>query len=493
MSYRSVLLLGTFAVTSCASFPLGNLQFGGDPVEFLALAPDAPEQWRASGVSGDVQPTDWTEQFNDEVLPTLIIEALENNPNLEVQAALMRSSAAFIDVARAARKPSISATASAGGSSNSVELFDGGNDRFTDAIFSYGLNGSWELDLWNRLSNDIAEADAEFRASAADLAAAELSIAAQTAIAWIQLNSARAQEDVARKTLEARQRTQNLTERRFARGLTRALDVRTARSAVAGAEAAIAGQMQASEEAARRLEVLLGRYPAAEIKALEALPNLEDISIGGNPTLLLARRPDIASLEAQIESAGLAAEQARLAMYPTLNFTAALSGNDNDLFDAINPQQIAAQALANLAQPLFTGGRLRAQQEAAIALAEAAVASYAVGALAAWQEVENAIAADHYLSIQVDAQRRSLEEARYAEELTERSYTSGTATIFNLIDAQTNRLNAESLVVSARSNRAINRVNYHLALGGSVPANVAQTVNPTVSTQAEGTSTLNAG
>lgn len=465
MRYKSVLLFGTFAMASCSSLPFGDLQIGGDQIDFFALAPDAPEVWQANGVSGEVRASDWTEQFNDTVLPSLIIEALENNPSLESRAALMRASGALVNVAQSARLPSVSASTS-GGARSAPDFFD---DRDNDSLFSYALNGSWEMDLWNRLSNDIDAADADFRASAADLAAAELSIAAQTAIAWIQLNAARAQERVARETLDARLRIQNLTERRFARGLTNALDVRTARSAVAGAEATIAARQQSAEEAARQLEVLLGRYPAAEIEALESLPSLQEIEIGGNPALLLSRRPDIASLEAQVESAGLAAEQARLAMYPTLNFTSSLTGQDQLLFDAFDPQQVVGQALANIAQPVFNGGRLKAQQEAAIARAESAVANYAVGALSAWQEVENAIAADHYLSVQVEAQRRALEEARYAEELAERSYTSGTATIFNLIDAQTSRLNAESQVVSARSNRAINRVSYHLALGGSVP------------------------
>ena len=83
--------------------------------------------------------------------------------------------------------------------------------------------------------------------------------------------------------------------------------------------------------------------------------------------------------------------------------------------------------------------------------------------------MEDALAADVLLAQQETAQGVSFEEARYAEDLAERQYISGTITIFDLIDAQSRRLNAESLLVSARANRAINRVSYHLALGGGVP------------------------
>jgi outer membrane protein TolC len=70
---------------------------------------------------------------------------------------------------------------------------------------------------------------------------------------------------------------------------------------------------------------------------------------------------------------------------------------------------------------------------------------------------------------------RALEEARLAEELAERQYTSGTITVFNLIDAQTRRLTSESQLVSARASRASNRISYHLALGGGLPVQTAST------------------
>ena len=75
--------------------------------------------------------------------------------------------------------------------------------------------------------------------------------------------------------------------------------------------------------------------------------------------------------------------------------------------------------------------------------------------------------------IAAQVESRLLTDAGYpisAEELAERQYTSGTVTIFNLIDSQTRRLNAESQLVSARASRATNRISYHLALGGGLPS-----------------------
>jgi len=70
------------------------------------------------------------------------------------------------------------------------------------------------------------------------------------------------------------------------------------------------------------------------------------------------------------------------------------------------------------------------------------------------------------LAQQEDAQLRALEEARLAEDLATRQYQNGLVSIFNLLQAQTTRLVSEASAVQASSARAVNRINYHMALGG---------------------------
>ena len=292
-----------------------------------------------------------------------------------------------------------------------------------------------------------------------------MSIAAQTAIAWIDLNTALALERVAVETYDARQRTLDLTERRFSRGLSTALGVRTARTSLASAEASIAARRQASSNAMRRLEILLGRYPAAALKAPAKIPQLEPIQVAGNPAMLLSRRPDIAASEARVIAAGLRAEQARLAILPSLTLTGSVSTNEDNLADVFDPSRLAARLIAGLAAPIFIGGALEADADTAKARALAAVENYATATLNAWREVEDAITADTLLAQQERAQSAALEEARLAEDLATRQYTNGLVSIFDLINSQTSRLNAESNLISPVA-RATNRIQFHLALGG---------------------------
>ncbi len=460
----SYICISALVLTGCAST---TSRLAGDKLEFFPLSPDAPEAWAAAGVAGEAPDGNWLAQFDDTTMEALVAEALQANPNLKASAATVRASRAALRSTDARRGPQLTGSASAGGTSNSVEI-QGNRDRITDSTFGLGLDASWEVDLWGRLESGVSAAEQDLVASEADLEAARLSIAAQTATSWINLNQSLAQERVAVETFTARERTQRLTERRFERGLSTALDVRLARSAVAGAEASIAARRQQSGNAARALEILLGRYPNAEIDATATLPVLEPLKAQGNPVMLLSRRPDVAAAEARINAAGLRAEQARLALLPSFRITGSASNTEINFEDVFDPERLSARIIGSLAQPLFDGGTLKAERDAAIARAEAAVARYADTVLTSWREVEDAIAADFLLSQQEEAQQRALEEARYAEDLAERQYSNGLVSIFNLIDAQTRRLTAESNLISARAERAINRVRYHQALGGGL-------------------------
>ena len=453
-------LAGMMALSGCASL--------APPLE-PASAPEiaAPESWQ-QGEAAPVAPAgDWVGQFNDPILTDLVVEALESNPGIRSAEAQLAIAAATLDRVDGATEPSLTASADGGWSSNVFEVLD--NPVRTDsANFGLTLGANWEADLWGRLQAGVAASAADVAATQADLEAARLSVATRTALAWVQLNEALRQEQLARDTLDARERTLRLTERRFERGLSGALDVRLARSSVASSKALIIQREQATGQARRQIEVLLGRYPATEIAGTGRIYPLDVLQAQGDPLALLARRPDVRSAEAQIVAAGFRVDQARAALKPSLGLSASLSTSDDELINALNPEYLAFRTLASLTAPLYRGGALKADIRAAEARAELASASYVSTVLQAWREVEDALEAEVLLAARESAERQALEEARFAEELAERQYQNGLASIFNLIDAQTRRINSESSLLSVQSARVLNRINYHLALGGGV-------------------------
>jgi len=445
-----------FLAGGCASIG-PNVDMTGD---VDALAKQAPSRW-AIELPASAQATEWLEQFNSETMRSLIDEAINANPRVLASRYRTRADYANRQGARSVLYPTLNANLS-----GSQTTFGDKLGRPDTDSYGFGLSSSWEVDLWGQVSKGIKSINADYSASEAEYYALQLSIAGQTANAWLSLSNALAQVQLANDELDARTHATKLTERRVAKGLTSTLDVRLTRSAEASSKSSLAQTELSLRNASRSLELLLGRYPQAEIEAEYEIATLKPISDLSSPAEILAKRPDLIGAEARMTSAGLRADLARLAMRPSLSLSATGDIDTDTLEDVFDFDRLVGRALANLSAPIFRGGKLAKDAEAARENAKAAFADYANSVLNAWQEVENARDSDQSLAAQEIALELSLKEAKAAEGLAERQYLNGLISIFDFIDAQTRRISSERQLLNTRASRAQNRVNYHIALGG---------------------------
>ncbi len=483
--------------------------------------PDPPAAWAAGEDTADPPVGDWLAPFGDNALYGLVSEAMGRNNDLLAAAANLEAARAGAKIARASLLPTLNAqggasrnaivsdpslAAQAGGApvgsgTSAKELeqqfgVDADNDGKLDGLdlfvgpagsapgqdgiaesplpnrrvyinnYSLGAQINWEIDLWGRLTDETRAAYKDAKASLAEFQGARLSIAGAVTQSWFGLIEARQQRELAERDVAARQSNLNVTERRYERGVASSLDVRLSRSALGSSQANLAFRQRGEKEAARRLEVLLGRYPKAELEAAAALPELPPLAGAGAPGEILARRPDLIAAEARMEASGLRARAARKALLPRLTLSSQIGTSGPDLSDLIDPERLAGNIAAGLFQPLFQGGRVRANAKRQRAVAEASLLSYAQTALEAYEEAENAIDAETFLAASESALKLAYEEAAAAEDLTERRYASGTATIFDLLNAQTRRISSESSYILAQRQRVSNRVALYLAIGG---------------------------
>jgi NodT family efflux transporter outer membrane factor (OMF) lipoprotein len=455
---RAVIVLGAAGVLSgCAGFAetAPERVLPTPPADFAAA--DAPAAAEAARPAVDF---DWVESFGDPLLVDLVDEALARNTDVLTAAARLRAAAEQARVRDADLWPTLDA-----GLDSTTRMADG---RAGSTSLGLGLDLRWEADIWGRLSARAGAAGADAAASAADLAALRLSIAGRTATAWFDLLEAQLQTDLARRDLATQERSLMLVQRRYNRGVARAVDLRLARSAVASREATLAQRRQRKAELARALEILVSRYPAGTVNATADLPVLDAPPPVASPAQILPRRPDVAAAERRLDAAGLRAEEARKALLPRLTLTASGGTDGPDFADLVDPERLAATLLGSLAQPVFRAGALRADARAAEARAEAALGDYAGAVLDAWREVEDGYAAETFLAAREAALAVAAEEADAAETLTERQYANGLATIFELLDAQTRRINAESQLIAARAARVRNRALLYVATGSGL-------------------------
>jgi len=271
---------------------------------------------------------------------------------------------------------------------------------------------------------------------------------------------------LAQEDLETRERALDLTQRRYDAGIATSLALRTARSQVASARAFEAQAQDSLLIASRRLQELMGRYPDGTLRAQGQLPELSALAAAGAPTDLLERRPDVLAAENRMRAAGFRMHEARAAMLPrlTLRGSAGSTGvGINQIDDSAN---MVSNLVAGLTMPIFQGGALLAESRASVADRRAAAGEYVRTSLVAWREVEGAIGSDQSLEVREREFATAAEEAQEAQDLAEREYARGVATLFELIDSYTRRIDAERGLITARAARVSNRIAYHVALGG---------------------------
>lgn len=419
-----------------------------------ALPPttEIPESFAAAVEDSGEVDDGWLASFGDPQLEALVAEALDNNLNLRAAAAQVDRAAGLARLAGAALKPTVSLAADA------AEI--GGDDLVAGSSASAGLAISWEADVWGRVRAGAAAGEESLAASVADFEYARQSLAASTAKSWFLATESSMQVAQAEKTAEIYRETLRLVEAKYEVGRVSMQDVHLARADLASAEEALRQARSAHEQALRALEVLLGSYPAAEIgTAPELIPVPPPIPVG-IPSAILERRPDLLAAERRVAAAFFQSEEARLARLPRFTLNAGVGVTDS-LSDAITSLG------AGLFAPLYSGGAIEAQIETANADQRTAIAAYGQAVLTAFQEVETALSNEGLFAERQRFLESVVEENGKALELARMRYDVGQTDLLSVLQIQARVVAAEIALIRIRNERLSQRVNLHLALGGS--------------------------
>ena len=418
-----------------------------------------PSAWKAG--SGPVAPVAdrWLASFDDAALSALVDEALVYNADLQVAAARVEQAAGYVKVAGGALMPSVGVLAMGGGKSGSSGGLDG--------VF---LNASLELDVWGRLRYGQSAAAEQSAAAAADYAFARQSLAAMVAKGWFLAIEAGLQRAIAQEGVRAAEALLRVAQERLRVGSGNEQAVAQARANVGPYRDALRQVELAREQAMRALELLLGRYPAAEVKVAEGLPAMPAAAPVGMPSQLLERRPDVVAAERRVAAAFARVGEAKAAQLPRISLTAGGSSVSSDLIELKDTSNPIWSFGANLIAPLYQGGALRAQVEIRSAEQKQAVADYARTGQRAFGEVEGALAAENALRDRDAILAANIADNERALELSRIQYRVGNVDLSVVEQRQLALLAARSSMLRVQTERLAQRANLYLALGGGFDA-----------------------
>jgi len=450
--------------TALAALLLGGCALSKPPEQAAvvqAALPDStliPSTWRAPADTDSVS-GGWLASFNDPGLTAVVTEAVANNLDLRVAAGRVDVVRQSIGIVSAALKPSVGVQA--GGS---VVKDADQSDSYTAGQAVVGA--SWELDIWGKVRAQKASAMASYTAATLQYAWARQSLAALTAKAWYLAVETRQLLALSEQSVAIYTQLLELVKLRRSAGKVSDLDVAEASARLNQAQSQLRAAQGDYAEAQRIVEVLLGRYPAAELAVADSFSPMPPPLAAGIPSTLLTRRPDVVSQEQQVLAAFRAEESARLALLPSFSLTLVGGKLSDALLSLLKLNPWMAGAGVGLAVPIYQGGALRSQVRVASAQQEVQVAQYGATILRAFQEVERALTNELLLTDRLASERAALVARTDAVRIANIKYRAGSLDLLSVLQVQNSQIATEASVIQLENARLATRIDLYLALGG---------------------------
>ena len=419
-----------------------------------------PAAWTSQGGAAGVIADKWLAGFNDPQLDALVQEALVNNPDLQVAAARVEQAAAFVKVAGATLKPQVNALARGGGA------LSGDSSGLEGA----GIFANWELDVWGRVRAGREAASLQYGSAALDAEYARQSMAALVAKSWFLATEARLQKAIAEEMVAAASRQVGFAQDRVRVGRGDESDLTLARASLATYRDSVRNLEYSYRQSLRALEALAGRYPAAALDVPAGLAAMPGPVPAGMPAELLERRPDVVAAERRVAASFYRVQEAKAARLPRISLTAAVTSISSELFVLKDRDNPVWSVGASLTAPLFLGGQLQAQVEVRTAEQKQALAEYGRVGARAFGEVENALSTAFALQEREAILTQAVVDNGRALELANVRFRVGAGDL-RAVQQQSLALHAaRTALLRVQAERRVQRVNLHLALGGSFEA-----------------------
>jgi NodT family efflux transporter outer membrane factor (OMF) lipoprotein len=457
-----LLVVAAFQLTGCTVGPKYQRPVAEVPPAYKEVGDWKPAQPNDQSLSGN-----WWEIFQDTQLNALEAQVSVSNQNLKAAEAQYTQARALVRYQRANYFPTVtvdpSATRNRISNHRPASIVSNGI-TYNDYQIPFEL--SYQLDVWGRVRRTVESYREQAQASAADLAAVNLSMHSQLALFYFQARTLDAEEQLLNSTVKQYEQALELIQSRFAGGIASDLEVQQAETQLetTRAQAIDVGVARAQYEHA--VAVLIGKPPASfSLAPLPLTAPPPPIPVG-LPSDLLERRPDIAAAERLMASANAQIGVAKSAYYPLVNLAAAGGFESGSITTLLTGPSILWSAGPSALFTLFDVGRRRAATDQAIAAYDQAVANYRQTVLTGFQQVEDNVAALRILEHEAQVQSAAVVAAEKYLALANTRYTGGVTSYLEVTTAQSAALSDEVTAVNILGRRMVAAVTLVQALGG---------------------------
>ncbi|RDU97416.1 efflux transporter outer membrane subunit [Trinickia dinghuensis] len=474
--HRSRLRTGARAVLIAAATMIasGCVNDAGIKSDKQIAAPATYETQQSLPAEGGQWPAmDWSAQFGDPQLPALIDEALRGNPSLEQARARIEKASSYVGSANSALYPNVT-----GSYSWTREQYSGnalvpppigGTWQSENTVLA---GASWDLDLWGKNRERLRQSVSQEKVADAEAEQVRISLSASVASAYTHLAQLYALRDIETREVTNRQTIARITEGRVGAGLDTNVERETAYGEMATSRSSVSALDGQIATVRYQLGALLGEGPDRGLKIADpSLGKGADVALPDNlPADLLSRRPDIVAAYWQVDAATHGVKEAKAEFFPDINLSAAIGLDAFGWGRLLTAASREIQAGPAIHLPIFDAGALRSQLKGRYADFDYDVATYNQTLIDALSEVATQVTQIRSTDRQLVDARQALDAQTQAYQLALVRYKAGLNQQLQVLNADDNRLAAETAVVNLEMGRRTLQVGLIKALGGGFDA-----------------------
>jgi NodT family efflux transporter outer membrane factor (OMF) lipoprotein len=446
ISFMPFVALVLTGLTACASHDEASLSesasaMTGESVTWQVQSEDAAAA------------TALTDLVSVEGLQDYIDEALENNASLQQTLITLRKAQVAIKSADAADNLNVDAS------------FSGAKTENSDANYTSGLTVSWEVDLWQKISDSVTAASFDAASARSAYQSSRDALVASVIRSYLDIITQQQLLAIEHERLGVYENSESIILKRYRTGLGSLDDLDNAKTSSANTKASLALYENAISTAKRTLAVLLGRedQSLSDFPAVTKFPEVLEPMLA-LPEQDLARRPDLQAAYYAIKADEANVKVAYKALLPSINLSAGLTDN------GVTPSQsLFSNPLWNLlgqvTAPLFQGGALRAQIDDAKLNTLNSWWQYRETLLNAVQEVQNALDNEKAFTQREYYTNVAYKNALSSADTFSGQYRQGLVDILDLLSVYDTTFNLQAQRVELQYSQLSNRIDLGLALG----------------------------
>jgi outer membrane protein, multidrug efflux system len=466
---RSLILLITIITivssTSCRSYK--NLP-DAPKVETQGIVRDS------AGSNADtttIANIPWKEYFADPKLQALIAEGLNKNFDMQITMSRISQAEANLSMARGALLPSVAV-----GVSVDPTFYSSGSNGtkvlgYSSNVTSFGFSAAWEIDLWGKLNNQSKAQYASYLSTYEYRNLVQTTLISNIAKAYYNLMALDEQLKITNETVILLQKSSETMAQLKEAGQQNAAALEQSNALLYGTQLSIPQLESLIRIQENAISALLGRNPGTIDRDSIGSQTVSEKLAYGVPAQLLAKRPDVRQAELSFRSAYALTDVAKANFYPSLTIGSTYSpvslgvaaGGFSNLF---KPENIAAEIIAGISQPLFYKKQLKGNLKIAQAQQEQALLTFQSTVLAAGQEVSDILFSYHSSLSKNDYRDKQVKSLTNAVDFTQELLKAGEATYTEVLSAQQNLLSAQLNQVNDKLEQLTYSVSLYKALGG---------------------------